>query len=186
MTAVSQDQNKIAALARIKSLWEEAEKITAPEGDTASSSRSAIMQRIDILMHDAENLTPQNNTSPAGVEEAEHLPSEDDIIDELAARVETAANSGTGNVAKEDFASVKTRMEAVSRLQPSHQDNSQLASPEYAFGDAFSTLIRHVVRQYINDEFEDVMRQAIKSELTRQNWEVNDTGRKSSPKKRKK
>jgi len=182
MAGANQKQQNIATLARIKSLWEEAEfHAASPEQSVPDPARTSTMKRIDGLMKEAEKLDQGN---PATIAKAEALPTEDDIIDEIAARVETAANSETADISTEDFASVKTRMEAVSRLQPSHQDNSHAQSPEYAFGDAFSTLIRHVVRQYIDDEFEDVMRQAIKSELTRQNWEVDDTAEKPSRKKR--
>jgi len=182
MASANQRQDTIATLTRIKSLWEEAESYAAsPPQPVPGSAPASAMERIDVLMNEAEKLDP---AKPATSPENEPLPSEDDIIDELAARVETAANAVTPDISTEDFASVKTRMEAVSRLQPSHQDNSHTQSPEYAFGDAFSTLIRHVVRQYIDDEFEDVMRQAIKSELTRQNWEVDDTKEKPSRKKR--
>ncbi|XDZ66753.1 hypothetical protein AB8880_04995 [Alphaproteobacteria bacterium LSUCC0684] len=202
MTIINQAQNRDAALARIKTLWQEAEKITAPEETVPDPARSEIMGRIDALMYQAEKLDQNQSAeeidhfnaeskvstdiSASAFDTNQALPTEEDLIDEIAARVNTAALAGPDIAETEDFDNVKTRMEAVSRIRPSHQDNSQTQSPEYAFGDAFSTLIRHVVRQYIDDEFEDVMRHAIKNELTRLNWEVDDTENKTSPKKRKK
>ena len=200
MSAANPKEDKDAALARIKMLWQEAETMSMPVGTPPDDVKSAIMGRIDTLMNEAEKLDHERSADPADLPSGKlgaeaditipqgafepDLPSEEDIIDELAARVNTAALASPEAPEAEDFASVKSRMEAISRIRPSHQDNSLPHSPEYAFGDAFSTLIRHVVRQYIDDEFEDVMRGAIKSELTRLNWEVDDTVKKTSPKKR--
>jgi len=196
---VKSNQEKIAALNRIKTLWEEAEL-----GDASAAGRerlSARMDRIARLMRDAEELDAArqaeisgNQPPPASDQVAispspqidELVPSEKEIIDELAARVETAARNSPDAGVAEDFDRVKSRMETVSRIRPSHQDNSQITSPEYAFGEAFSTLIRHVVRQYIDDEFEQVMRQAIQSEITRLKTEADDTRKQTSPKKQKK
>ena len=162
---------------------------------TEDQTPGNIMSRINCLMYESEERQLaandlQNDLSPAAeapIPETRPDPSIDELAEGIS--LETAAAAEEGAVAPPDddiaalgsmvmaaaassdtpeensFEEAKSRLEDVSRLNPPQSDNSIPEDPEYAFGLAFSNLVRHVVREYIETEFEPVLRNAIRSEI---------------------
>lgn len=139
----------------------------------------AVFERITNLMHEAETVQQAANDS---------LAADDLSIDDLAQAINpdigsndfnafgmTSADFGapgpqhssTVNDGRDDtsFEGIKSKFEAVSQLQPPLSDNRLAENPEYAFGEAFSNLVRSVVRTYIKDEFEETIQHAISDEI---------------------
>ena len=93
----------------------------------------------------------------------------DQDIDKLAGLVHDAADHHDGGTteapSQQPFDQVMSQMDDVSRLKPPQEDHYNIAAVEYDFGQAFTNLVRHVVRDYIHNEVETVIRNAISSEL---------------------
>ena len=188
------DQKKKTVLARIESLWADASSVSAgpdaspsppplPEHALPASSPTdivenpdRIMSRINRLMYEAEetqlaanDLTEKTKADGPSIDDLAlgiSLSDQDanDEIENLGSMVMAAASDGQAAEAH-DFDDVKSRFEDISKLQPPHSDDGNRDNPEYAFGVAFSNLVRHVVRDYIEKDFEPVLRAAIESEI---------------------
>ena len=155
---------KSELLNNIELLWNEA---SMQSEDHAHQNATSTFQRINLLMQDA--LTVEQAANDAVAPDPD--PSLDDDIDALAALVQDAAapedtpNSAAMAAQPMPFEQVKSQMEDVSRLKPPQEDSYNISSVEYDFGQAFTNLVRHVVRDYIHNEVETVIRNAISSEL---------------------
>ena len=168
-------RQKSELLSNIEDLWHEA---AAHSAESSTNEAQSTYHRISSLMQDAMNSSsvaandrePADEIMPIMPEEA---PDQDDqsTIDALAAMVDEAAETANPIMAEpsaqpeETFEQVKSRMDDVAQLKPPQGDSYNSSSPEYAFGNAFTNLVRHVVRDYIHNEVESVIRNAIKSEL---------------------
>lgn len=172
-------RQKSDLLTNIETLWQDAEH-------SADNQAKSTFDRISNLMQDAitseivanDALPPDSHDTPVSEEtqvaderQASEMPSAEDAahIDALAALVDTAshpaASTANQKATPPSFEDAKARMDSISQLKPPHQDNFNAGTPEYAFGAAFSDLVRHVVRDYIHNEVEGVIKNAIKSEL---------------------
>ena len=178
-------------LNNIELLWNEA---SVQSQNTTNQKAASTFQRINLLMQDAltvEQAANDHNTHdhsthdhsahdhghydhdghPSSVQD-HHAHDEhplDDDIDALAALVHDAADQHASPPAPADdaapFDQVMSQMDDVSRLKPPQEDNYNISSVEYDFGQAFTNLVRHVVRDYIHNEVESVIRNAISAEL---------------------
>ena len=170
-----------------------AAEIQTSEGQTAGSIMSRInrlmyeAEETQLAANDLQQrhpplaAVPMPETPPSIDELAEGISLDADTAtedaadapeDDIAALGSMVMAAAAGGDAAEDnsfednsFEEAKSRLEDVSRLHPPQSDNSIPEDPEYAFGLAFSNLVRHVVREYIETEFEPVLRNAIRSEI---------------------
>lgn len=148
-------------LKNIETLWNEA---SMQLQNNTNQQATSTYQRINVLMQDA--LIEEQAANYAGGD-ADCI---EDDIDTLALLVQDAATQTNLNDDKSvstplTFDLVKSQMEDVSRLKPPQENNSNISSVEYFFGQAFTNLVRHVVRDYIHNKVETVIRNAISSEL---------------------
>lgn len=84
---------------------------------------------------------------------------------DLAARVASATRnmpSSNRPVAIEDALS---RMKAASKIRPRTAADVDKKSPEYAFGKAFTDMVRHIVAGYLNEAVVPIIRNTIIAEL---------------------
>ena len=168
-------------LNNIELLWNEA---SVQSQNTTNQKAASTFQRINLLMQDAltvEQAANDHNALDHGHYDHDGHPSSvqdhhthdehqlDDDIDALAALVHDAADQHASPPALADdaapFDQVMSQMDDVSRLKPPQEDNYNISSVEYDFGQAFTNLVRHVVRDYIHNEVESVIRNAISAEL---------------------
>ena len=164
-------------LNNIETLWNEA---SMQSQNSANQQAVSTYQRINMLMQDALTVEQAAN-DPAPIDN-DALEDIGDDINALAVLVNDAAaqtddqhqsNDGTDNAGNTHpspqspppFDQVMSQMDDVSRLKPPQEDNTNISSVEYDFGQAFTNLVRHVVRDYIHNEVEAVIRNAISSEL---------------------
>ena len=164
-------RHKSDLLTNIEMLWQDAEHSADDQAKSTFNRISELMQdamATQIVANDAVP-SPHADATPASSPEQ---PSEHDAqISALAALVDTASHADTNGQpspsasSQPSFDETKARMESVSQLKPPHQDSFNSNTPEYAFGAAFTDLVRHVVRDYIHNEVEDVIKNAIRSEL---------------------
>ena len=165
-------------LNNIETLWNEA---SMQSQDNTNQQAISTYQRINLLMQDALSAEqaanyPANDIAPI---EQEAIGFDDDVIEDdihaLASMVEDAAAQTSADDTADrtqpsastptPFDQVMSQMDDVSRLKPPQEDNTNISSVEYDFGQAFTNLVRHVVRDYIHNEVEAVIRNAISSEL---------------------
>ena len=154
-------RQKSELLSNIEMLWKDAEH-------SADDQAKTTFQRITNLMQDAvASEIVANDQSPLPEDTNLQAAHENDAtIDTLAALVEDAAENTTEmTTPPPSFEDVRSGMDNIARTKPPHQGSFNSGSPEYAFGAAFSDLVRHVVRDYISTEVEGVIKNAIKSEL---------------------
>ena len=155
-------RQKSDLLTNIEMLWKDAEH-------SADDQAKSTFQRISDLMQDAmATEIVANDREPAiNMASPTATPSHDvEDIDALAAMVEVAAEqSSEMTTPPPSFDEVRTNMDSVAQIKPPREDSFNSGTPEYAFGAAFSDLVRHVVRDYISNEVEGVIKNAIKSEL---------------------
>ena len=209
-------RQKSELLSNIEDLWHEAAAHSAESNNNEAQSTfqriSSLMQDAMNSSSDAANdkiavdvmapaspkeITEESSEEPLkAIDDAisEELAEQDDqsTIDALAEMVGIAADAPAHHPAEtsaqeeETFEQIKSRMDDVAQLKPPQGDSYNSASPEYAFGNAFTNLVRHVVRDYIHNEVESVIRNAIKSELdahfnTTQNSENDDENNDGAP-----
>lgn len=193
-------RQKSELLSNIEDLWLEAAaqsaEAEAPEAPQAENNLAedpqTTFQRISMLMETAmttaaandmdEASTENMQTAPAEQSAPDHQSEDDTIITALAGLVEEAVETAPTPPSDQDipsFEQVKSQIDDVSQLKPPQADSYNSNSPEYAFGNAFTNLVRHVVRDYIHNEVEGVIRNAIKSELDAHFSKVKNTS--SSP-----
>ena len=165
-------------LNNIETLWNEA---SVQSQNNTNQQAVSTYQRINLLMQDALSAEqaandPANDIDPIDQEatgfEGDMI---EDDINALASMVEDAAAQTDADDKADQpqsfastpppFEQVMSQMDDVSRLKPPQEDNTNISSVEYDFGQAFTNLVRHVVRDYINNEVEVVIRNAISSEL---------------------
>lgn len=178
---MASEQEKQNVLARIESLWEDAAAIAPapssppPETTETPEQPGDIMARINRLMYEAEEIQfAANDRSRSDSQQIADLALDitrkddpvapEDGMEKIGSMVMEAASSAPAPEAG-NFDDIRSKMEDVSRLQPPQTDNRIPDNPEYAFGVAFSNLVRHVVREYIESDFEPVLRNAIRSEI---------------------
>lgn len=158
-----------AVLDRINQLMQEAESVEAGHDtghDTGASIddlAEAVAGNIDTANFDVAFGSPASHGDPADRENTANA-----LANQLAAMMEqdpARPEDSPKPDGKQDFDGIKSGFETVAQLQPPHPDNGQKQNPEYAFGEAFSNLVRSVVRQYIDNEFEATIRHAISDEL---------------------
>ena len=169
---------KSELLNNIETLWNEA---SAQSQNNTNQQAISTYQRINLLMQDALSAEqaandPANDVDPIDQSAAGFT---DDMIEDdinaLASLVEDAAAKTDADDTSHQtqpsaspptpFDQVMSQMDDVSRLKPPQEDNTNISSVEYDFGQAFTNLVRHVVRDYIHNEVEAVIRNAISSEL---------------------
>ena len=169
---------KSELLNNIETLWNEA---SAQSQNNTNQQAISTYQRINLLMQDALSAEqaandPANDVDPIDQSAAGFT---DDMIEDdinaLASLVEdAAAKTDADDTAHQTqpsaspptpFDQVMSQMDDISRLKPPQEDNTNISSVEYDFGQAFTNLVRHVVRDYIHNEVEAVIRNAISSEL---------------------
>ena len=158
---VNTPRQKSELLSNIEMLWKDAEL-------SADDQAKTTFQRITNLMQDAVASEIVANDQAPIIQDtnAQTAHADDATIDTLAALVEDAAeNTAEMTTPPPSFDDVRSGMDNIARAKPPHQDSFNSGSPEYAFGAAFSDLVRHVVRDYISTEVEGVIKNAIKSEL---------------------
>ena len=177
-------RQKSELLNNIELLWQEASMQSHDSNDDQAQST---FQRINALMHDALSVEKAANDALPQPHKPSHNQAQtpvaifDNAIDDHADLNETETDiSALAELVHEasdktdsaslppeivPFEDVKAQMDDVSRLKPPQEDNSKISSVEYDFGQAFTNLVRHVVRDYIHNEVEQVIRNAIKSEL---------------------
>lgn len=184
------EQDKQVVLANIESLWEDAAAASpdpsllntaANDTPSAPDKSEQIMSRISQLMYEAEEIQLAANDHVeltdeqiiADLAESISLDAETDRdndrdndggIDEIGSMVMEAASQASSSETG-SYEEIRSKLEDVSQLRPPQTDNRIPDNPEYAFGVAFSNLVRHVVRQYIETDFEPALRHAIKSEI---------------------
>ena len=168
------DQDKKIVRARIESLWADAAESLPPQDAAAPMpmleskppipTPSHTMSRINRLMDEAEETHLRSYDSASDI----------DAIGSMVAAAEAAADTSTASPTGDNFEQIKSQFEDVSRLQPpsappappapradqSHDDNL-----EDEFDEDFSALVRDVVRDFIESDFEPVLRQAIQEEI---------------------
>ena len=158
---MNKQRQKSDFLTNIETLWQDAEH-------SADSHAKSTFQRISDLMQDADSVEiVANDTHPSSMSY-----SDDVKIKTLAALVEIAANDQPSNSNKgkpfasspSSFDEAKARMDSVSQLKPPQQVSFNTGTTEYAFGAIFSELVRHAIRDYIHNEVEGVIKNALKSE----------------------
>lgn len=164
-------------LNNIETLWNEA---SMQSQNNTNQQAVSTYQRINMLMQDA--LTAEqaaNDINPIDHDDAaNHDAITEDDINALASLVHDAATQKDADDEIDEadqslssvsspppFDQVMSQMDDVSRLKPPQEDNTNISSVEYDFGQAFTNLVRHVVRDYIHNEVEAVIRNAISSEL---------------------
>ena len=165
---------KYDLLNNIELLWKDASIEALNNGVENPTSQ---FHRIDILMQDALAVEQDTKTM---LPDQPHTAAQDtlvptpmvpiDDISALAKLVDHAAtkqkrNSLEKSPKQASFDQIMSQMDDVSRLKPPHEDNYNISSVEYDFGEEFTNLVRNGVRDYIHNEVEDVIRHAIKSEL---------------------
>ena len=165
-------------LNNIETLWNEA---SAQSQNNTNQQVVSTYQRINLLMQDALSAEqavndPANDVDPIDDRAAGFADDKtEDDINALASLVENAAAKTDADDTADQtqpfastpppFDQVMSQMDDVSRLKPPQEDNTNISSVEYDFGQAFTNLVRHVVRDYIHNEVEAVIRNAISSEL---------------------
>ena len=165
-------------LNNIETLWNEA---SMQSQNNTNQQAISTYQRINLLMQDALSAEqavndPANDVDPIDQGAAGFADDRtEDDINALASLVENAvAQTDADDTADQTqpsastpppFDQVMSQMDDVSRLKPPQEDNTNISSVEYDFGQAFTNLVRHVVRDYIHNEVEAVIRNAISSEL---------------------
>ena len=179
-----EDQSAGSIMSRINRLMYEAEETQLAANDLQQAHppvAEAQMPEAPLSIDELAEGISLDVDSPAATDDAD-LPEDDsaaaaaddaaapeDDIAALGSMVMAAAASGAADednsFEDNSFEEAKSRLEDVSRLHPPQSDNSIPDDPEYAFGLAFSNLVRHVVREYIETEFEPVLRNAIRSEI---------------------
>ena len=156
-------RQKSELLSNIEMLWKDAEHSADDQARTTFQRISDLMQdamATEIVANDAAPFPAQQNDGALG------SPHQDETIDTLAAMVQDAASNAPEMAnTPPSFEEVRTSMDSVSQIKPPREDSFNAGTPEYAFGAAFSDLVRHVVRDYIHNEVEGVIKNAIKSEL---------------------
>ena len=166
-------RQKSELLSNIEMLWKDAEHSADDQARTTFQRISDLMQdamATEIVANDAapfavhhNNDTQNNDAQGAPHQDQNH---QDETIDTLAAMVQDAATNAPEMAnTPPSFEEVRTSMDSVSQIKPPREDSFNAGTPEYAFGAAFSDLVRHVVRDYIHNEVEGVIKHAIKSEL---------------------
>ena len=164
-------------LNNIETLWNEA---SMQSQNSANQQAVSTYQRINMLMQDALTVEQAAN-DPAPIDDHAHEDIGDDInalavlVNDAAAQTGDQHQGNHGSLEAEEtppspqspppFDQVMSQMDDVSRLKPPQEDNTNISSVEYDFGQAFTNLVRHVVRDYIHNEVEAVIRNAISSEL---------------------
>ena len=92
-----------------------------------------------------------------------------DLLDRIEGLwLEAAAASGAdafADAAGDEFGKIRARFEAVSKLQPPSEDGDPPSRSELDFGQAFSEMVRSVVRDYIDTELTDTIRDSVRGEL---------------------
>ena len=164
-------------LNNIETLWNEA---SMQSQNNTNQQAISTYQRINLLMQDALSAEqaahdPANDIAPINHDAGLDGDIIEDDISALASMVEdAAAQTDADDTAGQNqpsastpppFDQVMSQMDDVSRLKPPQEDNTNISSVEYDFGQAFTNLVRHVVRDYIHNEVEAVIRNAISSEL---------------------
>lgn len=86
---------------------------------------------------------------------------------DLGAQVERAAQAAATAKAETAVDDAVSRIRSAAHLRPGEQGEPDINSPEYAFGEAFSNLVRHVVADYLRETMEPVIREAIAAEIQR-------------------
>lgn len=161
-------RQKSELLSNIEMLWKDAEHSADDQARTTFQRISDLMQdamATEIVANDAAPFAVHQNND-AQSDDAQAASHQDETIDTLAAMVQDAAtNAPEMASAPPSFEEVRTSMDSVSQIKPPREDSFNAGTPEYAFGAAFSDLVRHVVRDYIHNEVEGVIKHAIKSEL---------------------
>ena len=164
-------------LNNIETLWNEA---SMQSQNSANQQAVSTYQRINMLMQDALTVEQAAN-DPAPINDHAHEDIGDDIdalavlVNDAAAQTDDQHQNNDGSREAEEtsispqspppFDQVMSQMDDVSRLKPPQEDNTNISSVEYDFGQAFTNLVRHIVRDYIHNEVEAVIRNAISSEL---------------------
>lgn len=172
---MSTRRQKSDLLTNIEMLWQNAEHSADDQAKSTFNRITDLMQDAMATQIVANDAYPQNNPAPNDApntsQTAEQATAHDDQISALAALVDKAGHDQNDAhdypIASEppSFDDAKARMDSVAQLKPPHQDSFKSDTPEYAFGAAFTDLVRHVVRDYIHNEVEGVIKNAIKSEL---------------------
>lgn len=161
----TEDQNPDNIMTRINRLMYEAEESQLAANDLQQQQAAVVEMPDPPADPSIDELAEGISLDVAGdtAEDEAVAPPPDDIA-ALGSMVMAAAASSDAPE-ENSFEEAKSRLEDVSRLNPPQSDNSIPEDPEYAFGVAFSNLVRHVVREYIETEFEPVLRNAIRSEI---------------------
>ena len=161
----TEDQKPDNIMTRINRLMYEAEESQLAANDLQQHQAAVVEMPDSPADPSIDELAEGISLDVAGdaAEDEAVAPPSDDIA-ALGSMVMAAAASSDAPE-ENSFEEAKSRLEDVSRLNPPQSDNSIPEDPEYAFGLAFSNLVRHVVREYIETEFEPVLRNAIRSEI---------------------
>lgn len=161
----TEDQNPGNIMTRINRLMYEAEESQLAANDLQQQQAAVVEMPESPADPSIDELAEGISLDVAGdtAEDEAVAPPPDDIA-ALGSMVMAAAASSDAPE-ENSFEEAKSRLEDVSRLNPPQSDNSIPEDPEYAFGLAFSNLVRHVVREYIETEFEPVLRNAIRREI---------------------
>lgn len=179
MAPSKDSRGKSDVLLNIENLWQQAAPSSAEEPPPSKTSKSKASEskvndskttfsRISTLMDTASTAA---NDSPPPVPQSKDDGAKDDeaTIEALAELVDEAASPESSSPpveAKADtFEQDKSRMDKLAKVKPPQSDNSKSSTNEYAFGDKFAHSVRQVVRDYVNNEVEGVIRKTIKTEL---------------------
>ena len=161
----TEDQNPGNIMTRINRLMYEAEESQLAANDLQQQQAAVVEMPESPADPSIDELAEGISLDVAGdtAEDEAVAPPPDDIAALGSMVIAAAASSDAPE--ENSFEEAKSRLEDVSRLNPPQSDNSIPEDPEYAFGLAFSNLVRHVVREYIETEFEPVLRNAIRREI---------------------
>ena len=93
----------------------------------------------------------------------------DDLLDRIEdlwqeAAAATPQGDAAAEAAGDEFGKIRARFEAVSRLQPPLEGGAP-NRPESDFGHAFNEMVRSVVRNYIETELTDTIRDSVRGEI---------------------
>jgi hypothetical protein len=159
--ALVASRQKNEVLLNIESLWHEAEALCV---DTDMGETQSTFRRISTLMENAATTAHHaaNDTNADQSDDEDTIKALAGLVDKAATHEDISASDGS---LVDTFEQTRSRMEELSKFKPPQSDDFKFSTSDYALENAFTHLVRHMVRDYIHNQVEGVIRNAIKSEL---------------------
>ena len=154
---------------RIQRLMQDAETLSTPVNyESDDDLKDEISRAIAANFRRSDK---NNSSEPDSILDAEHCDApqpgiEANNVQHAAAEDDqTHPDEQAEDSARDEFDQVKAGFETVARLHPPLSDNRIPDSPEYVFSEGFTHLVRIIVQQYMDDDFETAIINSVRDEI---------------------